>query len=78
MFSHSYICFSAVAGLPAQRSGAQRSAAQPEFGYGGECLPTSKCHDVLHETRGFWHALVSGERENTEGLALPSARSYLS
>ena len=49
-----------------------------EFGYGGECLPTSKCHDVLHETRGFWHALVSGERENTEGLALPSARSYLS
>ena len=27
-FSHYYICFSAVAGLPAQRSGAQRNAAQ--------------------------------------------------
>ena len=48
-----------------------------EFGYGGECLPTAKCDEVLHETRGFWHALVTGERENTEELAIPSARANL-
>ena len=43
---------------------------QNSYGYNDECLNKEFTLGVIEETHGFWNKLRSGERENTEELAL--------
>jgi hypothetical protein len=43
---------------------------QNSYGYNDECLNKEFTLGVIQETHGFWNKLRSGERENTEELAL--------
>lgn len=40
------------------------------FGYDNKCLDKDFAMKVIDETHGFYNALKSGARENTEGLSL--------
>ncbi len=41
-----------------------------KFGYDSRCLDRAFALAVVEETHGFYNALRSGRRENTEGMAL--------
>lgn len=41
-----------------------------KFGYDSRCLNRAFALAVVEETHGFYNALRSGRRENTEGMAL--------
>jgi inorganic pyrophosphatase len=43
---------------------------QNSYGYNDECLNKEFTIGVIEETHGFWNKLRSGERENSEELAL--------
>ena len=43
---------------------------QNSYGYNDECLNKEFTIGVIEETHGFWNKLRSGERKNSEELAL--------
>ena len=46
-----------------------------EFGYNGTCVDGDLLKEVLSSTHALYNNLLSGERENTEDLALPQIKS---